>query len=119
MGEMRNAYKILVRKPKGKIPVGRPRHRWEDNIGMDLKVVGWEGVAWMYLAQDTNKWWTLVNTVMNLDHYFVSQSNDFYRHNPLYCFSTSVCCCKHIFHYRLSPDIFGCAFVYVQSLRTS
>jgi len=47
---MRNAYKILVRKPEGKRLLGRPRHRWEDNIGMDLREIGWEGVNWMHLA---------------------------------------------------------------------
>jgi hypothetical protein len=47
---MRNAYKILVRKPEGKRLLRRPRHRWEDNIGMDLREIGWEGVNWMHLA---------------------------------------------------------------------
>jgi hypothetical protein len=52
MGEMRNAYKILVGKPEGKRPLGRLRRRWEDNIGIDLREVGWEGVDWICLAQD-------------------------------------------------------------------
>jgi hypothetical protein len=50
MGEMRNAYNILVGKPKGKRPLGRPRHRWEFNIRMDLREIGWEGVYWIHLG---------------------------------------------------------------------
>jgi hypothetical protein len=53
---------ILVRKPKGKRPLGRPRHRWVDSIKMDLREIGWDGMDWIYLAQDR----ALVNTVMNL-----------------------------------------------------
>jgi hypothetical protein len=53
MGQMRSAYKILVRKPEGKRPPGRPRCRWED-IRMDLREEGWEGVDWMHLAQERN-----------------------------------------------------------------
>jgi hypothetical protein len=49
-----------------KRPLGTPRFRWEDNIGMDLREIGWEGVDWMHLAQDKNQWRTLVNAVMNL-----------------------------------------------------
>jgi len=52
MGEMRNAYKILVGKPEGKRPLGRHRHRWEDNIRMGLREIGSEGVDWIHLAQD-------------------------------------------------------------------
>jgi len=47
---MRNAYKILVGKPEGKRPLGRPRRRWEDNIRMDLREIEWQGVDWMHLA---------------------------------------------------------------------
>jgi len=65
MEEMRNAYKILVRKSEGKRPLGRPRHRWKDNIIMDLREIGWECVNWMHLAEDREQWWALVNTVMN------------------------------------------------------
>jgi hypothetical protein len=64
--EMRNAYRILVRKPEGKRPLGRPRYRWEDNILMVLRETRWEGVDWMDLPQDRDQWWDLVNTVMNL-----------------------------------------------------
>jgi hypothetical protein len=61
MGEKRNAYKLLVGKPEGKRPLGRPRRRWVDNIRMDLGKVGWGGVDWTGLVQDRNRWRTLVN----------------------------------------------------------
>jgi hypothetical protein len=51
IGEMSNAYNILVGKPEGKEPLGRPRCRWEDNIRMDLREIEWEGVVWIHLAQ--------------------------------------------------------------------
>ena len=57
--------KVLVRKPEGKRPLGRPRHRWEDNIKMDLAEVGGVGGDWMELAQDRKRWRALVSTVMN------------------------------------------------------
>jgi len=66
MGEMRNACNTSVRKPEGKRPLGRSRHRWEDNIRMDLKEIGCEGVGWVHLVQDRDQWRPLVNTVMNL-----------------------------------------------------
>jgi hypothetical protein len=53
--EMRNAYKILVRRPEGKRSLGRHRHRWEDNIRMDLREIGWEGMDWIHLAQDRDQ----------------------------------------------------------------
>jgi hypothetical protein len=53
-------------KPEGKRPLGRPRHRWEDNIRMDLREMGWEIVTWIHLAQDKDQWRADVNTVMNL-----------------------------------------------------
>jgi hypothetical protein len=56
MGEMRNAYKILVSQPEQKRPYGRTRCRWEDNITMNLRVIGWEGVDWINLAQDREQW---------------------------------------------------------------
>jgi hypothetical protein len=52
MGQMRNAYNILVGKPEWNRPLGRPRHRWEDNIKVGLREIGLEGVDWIYLAQD-------------------------------------------------------------------
>jgi hypothetical protein len=66
MGENRNAYRILVGKPEGKKPLGRPRRRWVDNIRMDLGEVGWGGVDWIGLAKDRNRWRALVNLVLNL-----------------------------------------------------
>jgi len=66
MGEERVAYRLLVGKPEGKRSLGRPRRRWVDNIGMDLKEVGCGNVDWFGLAQDRDRWRTLVSTVMNL-----------------------------------------------------
>jgi hypothetical protein len=65
-GETRNSYRILVGKPQGKRPLGRPRRRWVDNIEMDLREIGWDGVDWIELAQDRGQWRSLVNTLMNL-----------------------------------------------------
>ena len=66
MGESRGAYRVLVGKSEGKRPHGRPRRRWKDNIKMDLRDVGCEGMDWIELAQDRNRWRALVNAVMNL-----------------------------------------------------
>jgi hypothetical protein len=66
MGEKRSAYRLLVGKPEGKRPLGRPILRWVDNIKMDLLEIGWGRVDWIGLAQDRNKWKALVNAVMNL-----------------------------------------------------
>jgi hypothetical protein len=66
MGEERKLYKILVGKPKGKRPLGRLRHRWEDGIRMDLREIGWEDGEWVQLTQDRGQWWAVVNMVMNL-----------------------------------------------------
>ena len=66
MAEGRGVYRVLVGKPEGKRPMGRPRRRWEDNIKMDLQEVGRSCGDWMELAQDRDRWWALVNTVMNL-----------------------------------------------------
>jgi hypothetical protein len=63
-GEVSNAYKILVGKREGKRSLGRPRHRWEDNIRMEI---GREGVDWIHLAPDRDRWWALVNMVMNFE----------------------------------------------------
>jgi hypothetical protein len=59
-------YRVLVGKPEGKRPQGRPRHRWVDNIKMDLQEVGYGDMEWIELAQDRGCWWALVNVVMNL-----------------------------------------------------
>ena len=66
MGEERGAYRVLVGKPEGKRPLGRPRRRWVDNIRMDLQEVGCGYVDWIGLAQDRDRWRTLVSAVMNL-----------------------------------------------------
>jgi hypothetical protein len=60
--EMRSAYSILVGKPEGMRPLGKPRRRWE-NIRMGLRETGWEGEDWIHLATDSEQWWALVNTV--------------------------------------------------------
>jgi hypothetical protein len=65
MGENRGAYRILVRKPEGRRPLGRPRRRWKDNIKMDLQEVGW-GMDWIELAQDRDRRRALVTAFMNL-----------------------------------------------------
>jgi len=65
MGDGRGVHRVLVGKPEGKRPLGRSRRRWEYNIKMDLWEVGGVG-DWMELAQDRDKWWALVNTVMNV-----------------------------------------------------
>ena len=64
MGEGRGVHRVLVRKHEGNIPLGRPRHRWEDNIKIDLREVEGGG-DWMELAQDSDRWRALVDTVMN------------------------------------------------------
>ena len=66
MGEGRGVYRVLVRKPEGKRPLGRPRHRWEDNIKMDLQKVGCGDMDWIELAQDKDRWRALVDAVINL-----------------------------------------------------
>jgi hypothetical protein len=66
MVQMRNAYSILVVKLEGKRLLRRPRCRWEDNIRVDLREIGWKGVDWIYLGQHRNQWQDLVNMVMNL-----------------------------------------------------
>jgi hypothetical protein len=65
MGEDREVYRVLVGKHEGKRPLGRPRHRWEDNIKMDLQEVGGGREDWMELAQDRERWRALVGTVRN------------------------------------------------------
>ena len=66
MGEGRGVYRVLVGKPEGRRPLGRPRRRWEDNVRMDLREVGCGCVNWMELAQDRDRWRALVSVVMNL-----------------------------------------------------
>jgi hypothetical protein len=66
MGEGRGIYRVLVGRPDGKRPLGRPRHRWEDNIKLDLREIGINVVNWIQLAEDRVMWWAFVNMVMNL-----------------------------------------------------
>jgi hypothetical protein len=66
MGEGRSAYRVLVGRPEGKRPLGRPSRRWEDNIKMDLREIGIDGANWILLAQDRVQWRAFLNTVMNL-----------------------------------------------------
>ena len=66
MGEKRGVYSVLVGKPEGRRPLGRPRCRWVDNIRMDLQEVGCEYMDWIGLAQDRDSWRALVSAVMNL-----------------------------------------------------
>jgi hypothetical protein len=63
MGEKRNVCRILVRRPEGKRTLGRPRRKWEDNIKIDLREIGWDGMDWIDLAQDRDQWRILVKTV--------------------------------------------------------
>jgi hypothetical protein len=67
-GEKRNVlvYRIFVVMPEGKRPLRRPRHRWVNNIKMDLREIGWDGMDWIGRAHDKDQWRALVNTVMNL-----------------------------------------------------
>jgi hypothetical protein len=62
----RNAYTLFVGNPEGKRPVERPRRRWVNNIKMNLREIGWDGMDWIDLVQDRDQWRALVNAVMNL-----------------------------------------------------
>ena len=66
MGEERGVYRVLLGKPEGRRPLGRHRHRWVDNIRMDLQEVGCGFMDWNGLAQDRDRWWMPVSAVMNL-----------------------------------------------------
>jgi hypothetical protein len=66
MGEGRDAYRILVGRPEGRRPLGRPRRRWENNVKMDLQEMGWGGMDWIDMAQDRDRWRAVVSAVMNL-----------------------------------------------------
>ena len=64
--ERTGAYRVLVGKPEGRKPLGRPTRIWEDNIKIDLKEVGWGALDWIDLAQDRDRWRAVMNAVMNL-----------------------------------------------------
>ena len=66
MGERRGVYRVLVGKPEGKRPMGRPRRRWQDNIKIVLQEVVWRGMDWIDMGQDRDRWRALVIAVMNL-----------------------------------------------------
>jgi len=66
VGEGRGVYRVLVGRPEGKRPLGRPKHRWEDNIKMDLRDIGIDGSNWIHLSQDRVKWQAFVSTVISL-----------------------------------------------------
>jgi len=66
MGLGRGVYRVLVRRPQGKRPLGRPRRRWEDNIKMDLSEIRIYGANWIRLVQDWVQWWAFVSMVTNL-----------------------------------------------------
>jgi hypothetical protein len=66
IGEKRNGYRLLVGKPEGKRPLGRPRRGWVANIRINLGETGWGGVDWIGLAQDRNRWRAILNSVLNL-----------------------------------------------------
>jgi hypothetical protein len=65
MGDSRGVYRVLVGKSEGKRPLGKPRHRWENNIKMDLQEVGWWGINWIDLFQDRERWQALERVIMN------------------------------------------------------
>jgi hypothetical protein len=65
-GAKRNAYRILVEDPERKRPLGRPRRKWVDNIKIDLREIGWDGMDWIDLSQESDQWRALMNSVMNL-----------------------------------------------------
>jgi hypothetical protein len=64
--DKRGAYRVLVGRPDGKSPLGRPKHRWDDNIKISIQEVGWGGVDWIDMAQDRDSWQAVVNVVMNI-----------------------------------------------------
>jgi hypothetical protein len=66
MGENKGVSRVMVGKSEGKRPLVRPRHRWKDNIKMDLQEVGCGGIEWIELAQDRDRWWELVKAVMKI-----------------------------------------------------
>jgi hypothetical protein len=88
MGKERGVYRVVVGRPKGKRPLGRPKHRWEDNIKMDFREIGINGVNWIRLAQDRVQWQACVNMVMNLwvpyERIFFHKLSDSFSNNILH-----------------------------------
>jgi hypothetical protein len=76
MGEGRGVYRVLVGRPEGERSLGRPRHRWDDNIKMDLREIGIDGANWIQVAQDRVQWRAFVDTVMNLRVIFFDKLSD-------------------------------------------
>jgi hypothetical protein len=70
-GEKKDACRILVGKPEGRRPLGRPRRRWVDNVKMNLRGTVWTGMNWIYLAEDRDQGWALLDTVMNLRRFII------------------------------------------------
>ena len=102
LGEGRGAYRVLVGKPEGKRPLGRPRRRWEDNIKMDLQEVGYGGMDWIELAQDRDRWWVLVNAVTNL-RVLSNAGNFFISWEPVLLFKKDCAVwCKYVSIYNKS-----------------
>jgi hypothetical protein len=66
MAKKRNSYRVLVEKPEGMKPLGKPSCRWEDNVKVDFKKIGWGVMDWIDLAQDMDQWMALMNTILNL-----------------------------------------------------
>jgi hypothetical protein len=64
MWKRRGAYRVLVKKPEGRRTLGRPRHKWENNIKMYLREVGWGSMHWINLVEDRDSWWVVVKSVM-------------------------------------------------------
>ena len=66
IGQRKGICRVLVGKPEGKSPLGKPRHRWEDNFKVDLKEIGWKGVGWIDLTRDRDRWRAIINMLKNL-----------------------------------------------------
>jgi hypothetical protein len=79
MGEGRGVYRVLVGRPEGKRPLGRPRRRWENNIKMDLGEIGIDGANWIRLAQDRVRWRAFVNTVRKRDFFDELSNNQLFK----------------------------------------
>jgi hypothetical protein len=97
-GEKRRAYRVLAGRPEGRRPLRRPRHRWEDNIKVDLQDVECEGMKWIDLAQDRDRWRALVNAVMNLR--FPQIAENFLTSREPDSFSGCLCSLKLVSYIR-------------------